>query len=116
MDFFSPVITYLVTGSIALLPYFTGARFSQRPERWLPFALGVLVFVVSPHYVLSTAYFYQRLGVFLVPLWFLAWDPPARRTRRLEWLGMGVVVIWALMICGRFASFARETESRSRQS
>jgi hypothetical protein len=104
----------LVTGSIALLPWLMGSRLSRHPQRWLPFALGLLVFMTAPHFVLSTAYFYQRLGVFLVPLWLLAWDAPAVAVRRPDWLAMPIVLLWILLNTGRFAAFARETESFDR--
>lgn len=110
-DAFSPLLVVLVTGAIAVLPALCGSRWSRRPERWLPLALGVLVFVVSPHYVFSTAYFYQRLGVFLVPLWLLAWNPPSGESRRLDWLAMLMIVAWGFVNTARFAAFARETES-----
>jgi hypothetical protein len=106
----SALVVLVVTAAVLLLPWLSGARFSRRPERWLPFALGLLVFLVAPHYVLSTAYFYQRLGLFLVPLWLMAWDAP-QRGRLVERLAMPVVVLWVVTSIGRFAAFARETES-----
>jgi len=99
-----------ITGAVLLLPRLAGARFSRDPKRWLPFALGLLAFLLAPHYVLSTAYFYQRLGVFLVPLWLMAWDSPRER-RRLDWLAMIVVAFWVVTSGSRFVTFARETES-----
>jgi hypothetical protein len=114
-DAFSPFICVLVTASIALLPHLMGSRLSQLPQRWLPFLLGMAVFIWAPHYVLSTAYFYQRLGVFLVPLWLLVWDPPAPAdARRPDWLVIPLVLTWMFLNVGRFAAFARETESFDR--
>jgi hypothetical protein len=113
-DAFAPLICLLVTGSIMLLPWLMGSTFSRRPQRWLPFLLGLAVFMTAPHYVLSTAYFYQRLGVFLVPLWLLLWDPPAAEVRRPDWLAMPVVLLWMFLNIGRFAAFARETEAFDR--
>lgn len=106
----SLLVCGLVTGSILLLPWLMGSKFSRRPERVLPFALGLLAFMVAPHYVFSAAYFYQRLGVFLVPLWLLAWDPPDADVRRPDWLVLPIVLFWLFMNTGRFAAFARETE------
>ena len=111
LDAFSPLITPLVTGAVLVLPLLAGARPSRRPERWLPFVLGLLAFMIAPHYVFSAAYFYQRLGVFLVPLWLLAWDPPRADTRRADWVAMLVVVAWALANASRFAAFARESQT-----
>jgi hypothetical protein len=108
----SVLVAVLVTLAVIVLPPLAGARFSRRPERWLPFVLALLVFMVAPHYVFSTAYFYQRLGLFLVPLWLLVWDTPAAgRARRLDWVAMLVVLIWTASTVGRFAGFSRETAS-----
>lgn len=113
-DALSPFLCLLITGSVALLPWLMGSRLSRQPQRWLPFVLGAAVFVSAPHYVLSTAYFYQRLGVFLVPLWLLAWDPPAAGVRRPDWLVMPLILVWMFLTTGRFAAFARESESFDR--
>jgi hypothetical protein len=110
----APFICLLVTGSIVLMPWLMGSTLSRRPQRWLPFLLGFAVFMAAPSYVLSTAYFYDRLGVFLVPLWLLLWDAPAAQVRRPDWLVMPVVLIWMFMNIGRFAAFARETEAFDR--
>ena len=105
------LITLLVTATILVLPPLAGSTFSRRPERWLPFALGLVVFVASPHYVLATAYFFQRLGIFLVPLWLMAWDPPTHAQRRVDWAAAVIVLLWSFTNIGRFAAFARETET-----
>lgn len=110
-DGFSSLLTPVITAAVLLLPLLAGCRFSRKPERWLPFVLGLLVFMVAPRYVFSTAYFYQRLGVFLVPLWLLAWDVPGVRQRRLDWAAIAVVLLWSFTNISRFAAFARETES-----
>jgi hypothetical protein len=111
LDHSSLLIGLLVTAAIALLPAAAGARFSRRPERWLPFAIGLVLFLAVPSFAFNTGFLYQRLGVFLVPLWLIAWDSPDERSRRLDWIAMLVVLLWALVNSGRFAAFARETES-----
>jgi hypothetical protein len=110
-DGFSLFLTPLITAAVVLLPPLAGCSFSRRPERWLPFALGLAVFMISPHYVFSTAYFFQRLGLFLVPLWLMTWDAPRTAERRLDWAAMAIVLLWSFTNIGRFAAFARETES-----
>jgi hypothetical protein len=105
------LITLLVTATILVLPPLAGSTFSRRPERWLPLALGLVVFVAAPRYVLATAYFFQRLGIFLVPLWLMAWDPPTRAERRVDWAAAVIVLLWSFTNIGRFAAFARETET-----
>jgi hypothetical protein len=111
-DAFSPWLTPLITAAVFVLPPLAGCTFSRRPERWLPFLFGLLVFMVAPRYVFSTAYFFQRLGVFLVPLWLMTWDAPrAAAARRLDWAAIALVLLWSFTTIGRFAAFARETES-----
>jgi hypothetical protein len=101
-----------LTLAIFALPPLAGARFSRAPERWLPVLLELVVFMCAPGYVLNAGFFYHRLGIFLVPLWLLAWDaPPAGKTHRLDWIGMVLVTIWLFANAGRFAAFARESES-----
>ncbi|WP_129640882.1 hypothetical protein [Peristeroidobacter agariperforans] len=104
----------LVTGSVVLMPWLMGSKLNRQPQRWLPLLLGLAVFMTAPHYVFSTAYFYQRLGIFLVPLWLLLWDAPPAGTRRPDWLVMPLILLWMFLNTGRFAAFARETESFDR--
>ena len=81
----SPAICTLVTGSLVLLPRLAGSTASGRLERWLPFVLGLLMFFAIPAYALNTGFLYERLGLFLVPLWLLAWI--RRRAPRAAWSG-----------------------------
>jgi hypothetical protein len=105
-------LTPLITAAVFLLPPLAGCSFSRRPERWLPFVLGFAVFMLAPRYVFTTAYFFHRLGLFLVPLWLMLWDPPQPgRGRRLDWLAIGIVLLWTFTTIGRFAAFAGETAS-----
>ncbi|HKQ15423.1 MAG TPA: hypothetical protein VJT80_18440 [Steroidobacteraceae bacterium] len=104
-------INVAVTGAVAVLPFLAGATFSRRPERWLPFVLGLLAFFCAPALVMNTAYFYHRMVIFIVPLWLMTLDAPSGPGRRLDWVAMLVVAGWVLLNAGRFASFARETES-----
>jgi hypothetical protein len=110
-DWVSLVICLPLFAAIALLPWLMGSALSRRPQRWLPFLLGLAVFLTAPDFVFSTAFFYQRLGIFLVPLYLLLWDPPAQSVRRPDWLALPLVVLWMFLNTGRFAGFARETES-----
>ena len=105
------LLTPLITAAVFLLPPLAGCSFSRKPERWLPFVLGFAVFMLAPRYVFTTAYFFHRLGLFLVPLWLMIWDPPQGAGRRLDWAAIGIVLLWTFTTIGRFAAFARETES-----
>jgi hypothetical protein len=104
-------LSLILTLAIFALPPLAGARFNRAPERWLPVLLELVVFLCAPGYVLNTGFFYHRLGIFLVPLWLMAWDAPLGKARRLDWIGMLLVVIWLFANAGRFAAFARESES-----
>jgi hypothetical protein len=91
-----------------------GATASRRPERWLPFVLGLTVFFAFPETAFNVGFLYQRMGIFIVPLWLMAWDAPLQRSGRWDWLAMGVVVVCLFANVGRFAAFARETQSFQR--
>ncbi len=108
---FAPLLGVVVTGSVVLMPLLAGSTPSRRRERWLPLALGLLAFFTVPSFAMGTGFVYERLGVLLVPLWLLAWDPPVVASRRLEWLCILVVMVWVFANVSRFAAFARETES-----
>jgi hypothetical protein len=110
-DGFSIFLTPVLTAAVLLLPWLAGCSFSRKPQRWLPLVLGLAVFMIAPRYVFTTAYFYQRLGVFLVPLWLMTWDRPNGSERRLDLAAMAVVLLWCCTTVGRFAAFARETDS-----
>ncbi len=105
------LLTPVITAAVVLLPLLAGCSFSRKPERWLPFALGFAVFMLAPRYVFTTAYFFHRLGLFLVPLWLMIWDPPQGSGRRLDWAAIGIVLLWSFTTIGRFAAFASETAS-----
>ena len=101
----------VITAFILLLPVVAGSRPSRNPERWAPFVIGLILVLVTPRSVFHTAYIYPRLGVFLVPLWLIAWDPPGGRVNRIDTIGMLVILVWLAMNVGRFAAFARDTQA-----
>jgi len=114
MEHFAPLVTTLVTLSVALLPVLSGATFSRRPERWLPLPLAIATYAALPSGAFHTGFLYERMGIFLVPLWLMAWDAGPKRRAPVEWLTMGVVLLWLMSNVGRFAAFVRETESFQR--
>jgi hypothetical protein len=99
-----------VTATIAFLPRLAGARFAASPARWLPFVVATLVFLAVPAYAFQTGFLYERFGIFLVPLWLVAWNAPEHPVRKLDWLAMSVILLWIFANVGRFAAFARETQ------
>lgn len=100
----------LVTASMVVLPAITGAKLSRDPARWLPFAATAIAFFAVPSFAFNTGFLYQRLGVFLAPLWLMVWDARPNANHRLEFLGMVLVAAWMILNTARFASFARETQ------
>jgi hypothetical protein len=101
----------VIVTAMVLLPFALGYRFSKRPERWLPLVLGLAVYMVFPHYMQNTAYLYQRLGVFLIPLWLMAWDAPERTSPFLAPAVIAVVGLWFGVNTNRFVAFAQESKS-----
>ncbi len=101
----------VIVAAVMLLPVVFSYRLSLRPERWLPLVVGLAVYLSFPHYMQSTAYLYQRLGVFLVPLWLMAWEPPQRRSVWLAPVALAAVGLWLTVNTNRFVSFARESQS-----
>jgi len=114
LEYFGLILTPFITLSVALLPILGGARLSRRPERWLPFVLAIAVFIALPSGAFHTGFLYERMGIFIVPLWLMAWDAGSKRRAPVEWLAMGVVVLWLASNVGRFAAFAGETHSFQR--
>jgi len=105
-------VSYLaiaVTAAIVLLPLLCGSRFTSRPARWLPLAAVIATYFAMPSYVFLSGFVYERLGVFLVPMWLLVFDRPTAPRQRLEWVAMAVVLAWVGANTWRFAAFAAET-------
>lgn len=115
-DVFSPFFTVPAAAAVVLLPVLAGSRFSPRPERWLPFAVGLLVFFIIPGYIMNAGFIAYRLGIFLTPLWLMAWDAPSEGSARpseqnLEWLALPIVLLWVVFNVGRFSAFAGDSRS-----
>lgn len=97
--------------AVVALPALSGARISRIPARWLPFVVGLAAFFAFPSFAYRTGFIYERLAVFLVPLWLMMWDAHEGRRGRVDWLAMMLVVVWVALNTGRFASFAHETRA-----
>lgn len=102
-------IGLLIAGVVLALPFLGGCRVSTRPERWLPLVAGIAVYMIFPYYMQSTAYLYQRLAVFLVPLWLMIWDAPASPRPTVLIVAMAAVAVWIGSNVERFARFASES-------
>jgi len=110
LDGFAFAVSLAVVVTILLLPIALRYKFTGRPERWLLLAVGVGVYLVFPSYAQGTAFLYQRLAVFLVPLWLIVWEPPATRTRALAPVVLAVLGVWWSVNAVRFWNFGRETQ------
>jgi hypothetical protein len=114
LDGTSFMLSLLIAATVILLPLLAGCRPSRRPERWLPLVVGLALYLVFPHYMQATAYLYQRLAVFLVPLWLLVWDAPTHPRRFVLPVGATcVLLLWAGFNTQRFVRFADESASFS---
>ncbi len=91
-------------------PYLAGYRPSLRMERWLPFVVAIVVYFTFPAFAQNTAFLYQRLAVFLVPMWVLLWDAPPK-TARCFWPAVGLaLILWSSANTYRFAVFEKDTK------
>ena len=105
------VLNLALVAIFIVLPLLLGAKPSHRPERWLLLAVGTAVYFLFPSFAQNTALLYQRLAVFLVPLWLLLWDPPRQSPRFLGLIVVGAVLVWSAAMTARFSGFSRETAS-----
>lgn len=111
VDRFWTIFLMPLAGFVLLLPLLGGSRLSTLPERWMPLLIGLAAYFTLPESWLNTGFIFNRLGVFIVPLWLLLWDPPATsRSRRVDWAAILLPIVWALANVSRFAAFGKETE------
>ncbi|MEM6885722.1 MAG: hypothetical protein AAF571_11870 [Verrucomicrobiota bacterium] len=111
MDGYAYIVSLLMFTCIVAVPYCAGFRITSRPERYGLFVVGLLVFFCFPAFAQNTAFLYQRLGVFLVPLWVIIWDPP-QELKRGFWLAVAAALAcWWGANLYRFAVFERDTQS-----
>jgi len=98
----------MLSALIIAFPFFAGARWSRRPERWWPLLVGAAVFLVFPSQAFGTAVLYERFGVFLPPLWLMAWSAPRARQPRWHWLAMAAICLWTGLNAYRFSMYDRD--------
>jgi hypothetical protein len=102
----------LVAGLLAF-PFLSGARLSDRPElRALPVVALVVLFAM-PATAFGSIFLYQRLTIFLLPVYLLAWKYPAGVKPKLEGAVLAVVGLLALANVARFAAFGAEMRNLS---
>lgn len=103
-----------VVAIIAILPFIMGAKFNRSPERWLPFATGLAIYLLCPASAFGTELLYPRFGTFLPFVWLLAWDLPVDNKVRWHWVGILAVLVMAFINIFRFSSYDNETSDFKR--
>jgi hypothetical protein len=96
-------------------PFLGGARISSQPWRWILFLVSVALFLGAPHFVLGTAFIYQRFAVFCIPGLLLALDRPLvqQARRNVVWpsgIAPALALIFLLGVGNRFWRFNIEAE------
>lgn len=70
------VLSVNLIGALVLaLPFLAGARISNDPGRWLPFAFYILFVLLFPVNAMGNAFTASRFGVFGMPLYLLCFTP-----------------------------------------
>ena len=99
----------VIVAGLMVFPYFSGARLSHRPERLAIPVMATLVFLLMPATAFGSIYLYQRLSIFLLPAYLLAWEYP--QGHRPRWMPAVILVVSLLVLVNvaRFTAFANET-------
>lgn len=63
-------------------PFLSGARLSTQSWRWILLLVSVALFFGAPHFILGTAFIYQRFAVFFIPGLLLALDRSSDQNSR----------------------------------
>lgn len=107
-------LSIVITAVIVAYPLVNGMRLTRQPARWLPLLAALALYFGAPSFAQGTGFLYHRTGVFLVPMWLLVWDRNPGGVRRLQWLPLALVAIWASINIVRFTVYDRETRAFSR--
>lgn len=113
LDGYAFAVGLLIVMVVLFLPMALKCRLTKRPERWLLFAVGVGVYFAFPSYAQATAFLYQRLAVFVVPVWLALWEPPERVNRAFAPAVLVMLALWWSINTVRFRAFGRATEQFS---
>jgi hypothetical protein len=105
------LINLVVASAVLLGPVIAGLRPSRAPERWLPLAVGLGVYLLFPSFAQNTAFLYERLAVFIAPLWLIAWERSPQPSRRLAAVALITLAVWSGITVTRFAAFGASTSS-----
>jgi hypothetical protein len=97
------LINLVVASFVLLGPMIAGLKPSRAPERWLPLGVGLCVYFAFPSFAQNTAFLYERLAVFIAPLWLMAWDRAPQPSRRLAGIALVTLAVWSGITLTRFA-------------
>lgn len=106
-----PSLTSLGSSGLLLtIPFLLGARPARQLYRWAPFALVVVLFMVSPHKILGTSLLYNRFAVLVLPtlLYALDWRQSAEYPAWRHALAPLLAAAWITSLGLRFWGFNME--------
>jgi hypothetical protein len=92
------------------LPLLAGARLSRRIALWIPLSICVAALLLAPSTVYGTAFIYQRLTVFALPLYLILLQEPSTAPAMPErrWFRTAVpliVTVWIVVLCSRVMAY-----------
>lgn len=112
---YSTIPLSVILGTVIILfPLIVKAQFNRNPKRWFPLAMGTLLFLIFPSSAMGTSILYERFAAFLIPIWFMVWDPPKTKSIKWHWLAITVVCVCALMNMSHFRSFDRDAKNMNK--
>jgi len=96
-------------------PFVCGARFANQPWRWILFVTAMALFFAAPHFVLGTAFIYERFAVFCLPglLVALECSPDYGSSKNPVWLSVispALAISLLLTLGTQFWRFNAESE------
>jgi len=111
LDGSSDMLGWVITPLLLLLPWLAGCRWAKNPWRWAPFAAALFAFAVLPEGAFGSAFLYQRLGLFLIPMYLLAWNAPEGAGRGwVKWVVPVVISLLAVFNIARFDAYNDEAQ------
>ena len=112
LDAYAFGLGLLIVVAVLFLPVVAGYRVSRAPERWLLFVVGLAVYFSFPEFAQNTAFLYQRLAVFLIPLWLVVWESPSKPSRYLfGTVTLVVLAAWLGVNTERFTGFGHDAQA-----
>lgn len=109
IDLFIPTASFVMGFLFFALPGILGYSLTRKPERWLAIACMLVIFFAFPSGGMDSVFLYIRYGVFLMPVWLLAWQKPINGALRFTWVPLLVIVAVGTFNVIRFDAFDDDT-------